>query len=69
MGPVRVEVKDSEGEWQFASYAYGTMNLAELLNVIFCDSEIRVFEGGSLVLQRGKPDKKGMRQIKDYRIN
>jgi len=62
MGPMRVDVQDKNGDWNFASYAYSTENLAELMWVIFQDSKIRVYEHGILQLEKeGK-------EITDYRI-
>ena len=39
MTPVRLEVQNKEGEWHFASYAYNSKQLAELIHVVYKDSK------------------------------
>lgn len=63
MSPVRVEVQDKDGHWIFGSYAYNARELAELIHVIFKDSKVRVFERGSLTVE------KDGEKVTDYTVN
>ena len=63
MSPIRIEVKDQDGEWNFASYAYTEIELAELLKFTYYNSRIRVYDHGILCWE-----KEG-EEVIDYRIN
>lgn len=52
MSPFKVEIKNEEGGWEFASYAFNKVELSELINGVYVDRPIRIYWDGVLQLER-----------------
>jgi len=63
MAPIRIDVKDKEGDWNFASYAYNDTELAELLKIAYYDSRVRIYDRGVLCWERNG------KEIIDFTVN